>query len=77
MKRFVKGTEYPKKTYVGCAMFTATFNLVTCACHTTVIFGIMKDRSLLIHTVASLIVLTHRNRFQNGTNDMSKMVNIW
>ena len=33
----------------------------------------MKDGSLLIHSLASFN-FTYRNLFQNGANDMSKMV---
>ena len=36
----------------------------------------MKDRSLLIRSLASFDYFTIRNLFQNGANDMSKMVNI-
>ena len=51
----------------GSAMFTATFNLVApgYTCQTTLIFGILKDRNVLIHSLAS---------FQSGSNDLSKMV---
>ena len=59
---------------VGSAMFTAIFNLVMC--QTTVIFEIMKDVSLLIHSLApefSIIQLFH---VQKPLNDMSKMVNM-
>ena len=42
------------------------------------IFGIMKDRSLLINTLVSLNRFTCRNLVQNGANDtsMSEMVNM-
>ena len=41
-------------------------------CQTTVIFGIMKDRSLVLNTLASLNCFTCINLFQNGANDMSE-----
>ena len=41
-------------------------------CQTTVIFGIAKDGSLLLNTLASWNCFTCRNLFQNGANDMSE-----
>ena len=41
-------------------------------CQTTVIFGITKDGSLVLTTLASWIFFTCRNIFQNGANDMSE-----
>ena len=52
-------------------MFTASFILVSC-CQTTVIFGITKDESLVLNTLASQNCFTCRNLFQNDANDMSE-----
>ena len=41
-------------------------------CQTTVIFGITKDGSLVLNTLASWNCFTCRNLFQNGANDMSE-----
>ena len=41
-------------------------------CQTTVIFGITKDGSLVLNTLASQNCFTCRNFFQNGANDMSE-----
>ena len=41
-------------------------------CQTTVIFGITKDGSLVLTTLASWNCFTCRNLFQNGANDMSE-----
>ena len=43
---------------------------------TTVIFGTMKDGSLVLNTLASFNCFTYRNLFKNGANDMSEMVNM-
>ena len=43
-------------------------------CRSTVIFGTLKDGSLLINTLASNICFTYRNMFQNGVNALSKIV---
>ena len=43
-------------------------------CRITVIFGTLKDWSLLINTLASLIYLSYRNMFQNGVDALSKIV---
>ena len=40
------------------------------------IFEIMKEESFSIHSLASCNCFTYRNRFQNGANDMSKIVNM-
>ena len=44
-------------------------------CRITVIFGTLKDGSLLINTLASNICFSHRNMFQNGVDALSKIVN--
>ena len=41
-------------------------------CQTTVIFGITKNGSLVLNTLASWNGFTCRNLFQNGANDMSE-----
>ena len=43
-------------------------------CRITVIFGTLKDGSLLIHTLASNICFSYRNMFQNGVDALSKIV---
>ena len=41
-------------------------------CRITVIFGTLKDGSLLVNTLASNICFSHRNMFQNGVDALSK-----
>ena len=41
-------------------------------CRITVIFGTLKDGSLLIKTLASNICFSYRNIFQNGVDALSK-----
>ena len=43
-------------------------------CRITVIFGTLKDRSLLINTLASNISFSYRKMFQNGVDALSKIV---
>ena len=43
-------------------------------CRTTVIFGTLKDESLLINTLASNICFSYRNMFENGVDALSKIV---
>ena len=43
-------------------------------CRITVIFGTLKDRSLLINTLASNICFRYRNMFENGVDVVSKIV---
>ena len=43
-------------------------------CRITVIFGTLKDGSLLIYTLASKICFSYRNTFQNGVDALSKIV---
>ena len=43
-------------------------------CRITVIFGTLKDGSLLIDTLASNICFSYRNMFQNGLDALSKIV---
>ena len=44
------------------------------ACRSTVIFGTLKDGSLLINTLASKICFSYINMFQNGVDALSKIV---
>ena len=50
LQLFALGVRSPSYRNLGSAMFTATFNLVRRVSQTSVIFGILKDGSLLIHT---------------------------
>ena len=50
-------------------MFGATFNLVT-----TVIFETLNDGGLEINSLALNNCFSHRKVFQNGVNDLSKLV---
>ena len=43
-------------------------------CRITVIFGTLKDGSLLVNTLASNICFSYRNMFQNGVDALSKIV---
>ena len=43
-------------------------------CRITVIFGTLKDGSLIINTLASNICFSYRNMFQNGVDALSKIV---
>ena len=43
-------------------------------CRITLIFGTLKDGSLLINTLASNICFSYRNMFQNGVDALSKIV---
>ena len=42
-------------------------------CRITIIFGTLKDGSLLINTLASNICFSYRNMFQNGVEALSKI----
>ena len=42
-------------------------------CRITVIFGTLKDGSLLINILASNICFRHRNMFQNGVDALSQI----
>ena len=43
-------------------------------CRITVIFGTLKDGSLLINTLASIICFSYRKMFQTGVDALSKIV---
>ena len=43
-------------------------------CRITVIFGTLKDGSLLIYTLASNLFFSYRNIFQNGVDALPKIV---
>ena len=66
----IKGTNGRQKTYeifhVYCVFYSGFM------CQSTVIFGITKDGSLALTTLASWNCFTCRNIFQNGANDMSE-----
>ena len=66
----LKGTNSLQKTYeifhVYCIFYSGFMN------QTTVIFGITKDGSLVLNTLASWNSFTCRNLFQNYANDMSE-----
>ena len=47
---------------------------IGCTCRITVIFGTLKDGSLLINTLVSNICFSYRNMFQNGVDAFSKIV---
>ena len=65
-----KGTNSHQKTceifHVYCIFYSGFM------CQTTVIFGIMKDESLVLNPLASWNCFTCRNLFQNGANNMSE-----
>ena len=65
-----KGTNGHQKTYeifhVYCIFYSGSM------CQTTVIFGIMKDGSLVLNNLTSWNCFTCRNLFQNGANNMSE-----
>ena len=65
-----KGTNGRQKTYeifhVYCIFYSGFM------CQTTVFFGITKDGSFVLNTLASWNCFTCRNLFQNGANDMSE-----
>ena len=64
----LKGTNDRQKTYeifhVYCIFYSGFM------CQTTIIFGITKDGSLVLNTLASWNCFTCRNLFQSGANDM-------
>ena len=43
-------------------------------CQISVIFGTLKDGSLVINTLASNICFSNRKMFKNGVNTLSKIV---
>ena len=66
----LKGTNGRQKTYEifhVYRIFSSGF-----MCQTTVIFGITKDGSLVLNTLASWNCFTCKNLFKNGANDMSE-----
>ena len=66
----VKGTNGRQKTYEIFHVYSIFYSGFMC--QTTVIFGITKDGSLVLNTLASWNCFTCRNLFQNGANDMSE-----
>ena len=69
-KKILKGTNGRQKTYEIFHVYSIFYSGFMC--QTTVIFGITKDGSLVLNTLASWNCFTCRNLFQNGTNDMSE-----
>ena len=65
-----KGTNCRQKTYEIFHLYCIFYS--SFMCQTTVIFGITKDGSLVLNTLASWSCFTCRNLFQNGANDMSE-----
>ena len=60
------------KTVQVCHVY-CNFN-IGFTCRITVIFGTLKDGSLLINTLASNICFSYRNIFQNGVDALPKIV---
>ena len=68
----LKGTSVFCKTVQVCNVYC---NIkIAFTCRITVIFGTLKDGSLLINTLASNICFSYRNMFQNGVDALSKVV---
>ena len=67
---FIKGTNGPQKIYEIFHVYSIFYSGFMC--QTTVIFGITKDGSLVLNTLASWNCFTWRNLFKNGANDMSE-----
>ena len=65
-----KGTNGRQKTYEIFHVYGIFYSGFMS--QTTVIFGITKDGSLVLNTLASWNCFTCRNLFQNGANDMSE-----
>ena len=59
---------------IGSAISLFFSNLYTF--RTAIIFGTIKNDSLLINNLASNNCLCHRNVFQNGVNNFSKKKNV-
>ena len=70
-----KGTNSVSKKTCGIYNIYCNFK-PNYTCQTTVSFGTMKDGSILFLTLASFDCFTYSSYFQNGANDMSKMINM-
>ena len=68
----IKGTSVFHKTVRVCHVY-CNFK-IGFTCRISVIFGTLKDGSLLINTLASNICFSYRNMFQNGVDALSKIV---
>ena len=68
----IKGTSGFHKTVRVCHVY-CNFK-IGFTCRITVIFGTLKDGSLLINTLASNICFNYRNVFQNGVDALAKIV---
>ena len=66
----IKGTNGRQKTYEIFQVYCIFYSVFMC--QTTIIFGIKKDGSLVLNTLASWNRFTCRNLFHNGANDMSE-----
>ena len=66
----VKGTNGCQKSYEIFHVYYVFYSGFMC--QSTVIFGITKDESLVLTTLASWNCFICRNLFQNDTQDMSK-----
>ena len=82
----VKTCKYFRPLLCNCLRVRAFFHKTVRVCHLycnfkigftcriTVIFGTLKDGSLLINTLASNICFSYRNIFQNGVDALPKIV---
>ena len=66
----LKGMNGRQKTYEIFHVYSIFYSGFMC--QTTVIFGITRDGSLVLNTLASWNCFTCRNLFKNGANDMSE-----
>ena len=86
LKGFARHTFIPSRKFCEILRVGAFFHKTVRVCHVycnfkigftcriTMIFGTLKDGSLLINTLASNICFSYRNMFQNGVNSLSKIV---
>ena len=70
LNRPLKGTRGFLKTFRVCHVY-CNFK-IGFTCRIAVIFGTLKDGSLLINTLASNICFSYGNMFQNGVDALSK-----
>ena len=69
---FFKGTSGFHKTF---RVWHVYYNFkIGFTCRITIVFGTLKDESLLINILASNICFSFRNMFQNGVDALSKIV---
>ena len=72
MYRHLRVRAFFHKTFRVCHVY-CNFK-IGFTCRNSVIFGTLKDGSLLINTLASNICFSYRNMFQNGVDALSKIV---